>query len=102
MYSCHGWSTLSSERSSRCGRKPSTTCNLDTHKAEKTNDRALKTNASSYPNDATALPPKKDPIVTAVHCVNWVREFAVCSSVLLAMAGSIDARPLVKNGEANI
>ena len=42
------------------------------------------------------------PIVSVVHCVVWVSELAVCSSSGLAMVGRMDARPLVKNGEANI
>ncbi len=48
------------------------------------------------------MPAASVPIVRVVHCVVWVSEFAVCSSSRLAMAGRIDARPLVKNGDANI
>ena len=32
----------------------------------------------------------------------WVSELAVCNSSRLAMVGRMEARPLVKNGEANI
>ena len=32
----------------------------------------------------------------------WVSELAVCNSSLLAMTGRMEARPDVKNGEANI
>ncbi len=41
-------------------------------------------------------------MVTVVHCVSCVSELAVCNSSLVAMEGRIAARPLVKNGEANI
>ena len=41
-------------------------------------------------------------MVTVVHCVSCVSEFAVCNSSLVAMEGRIAARPLVKNGDANI
>jgi hypothetical protein len=34
--------------------------------------------------------------------VVWVSELAVCSSSLVAIDGRMDARPLVKNGEASI
>ena len=72
------------------------------HDAENRNENALNTNASLYPNAVTDAPPRNDPMVTVVHCVSCVSELAVCSSSLVAMVGRIDARPLVKNGEANI
>lgn len=41
-------------------------------------------------------------MASVVHCVVWVSEFAVCSSSAVAMDGSIEARPLVKNGDASM
>jgi hypothetical protein len=46
----------------------------------------------------TLAPARNVPTVSVVHCVVCVSALAVCSSSLLAMAGSMDARPLVKNG----
>jgi len=42
------------------------------------------------------------PTVSVAHWVVWVRAFAVWSSSRLAMLGRMAARPLVKNGDANI
>lgn len=70
--------------------------------AENTNDMAFKMNASVYPNEVTDAPPRKEPAVSVVHCVIWVSEFAVCNSSRVAMEGRMAARPLVKNGDANI
>src|SRR6516165_7233842 len=99
MYSCQGRRTLSLERSFRSARNPCATRSREIHIAEQTKENALKTNASAYPTEATAVPPRTEPTVTAVHCVICVKELAVCSSSSLAIAGKIDARPLVKNGE---
>ena len=63
---------------------------------------SCRTNAHWYPNCITLAPPRKVPMVSVVHCVVWVSELAVCSSSLVAMDGRIEARPLVKNGEASI
>ena len=41
-------------------------------------------------------------MVSVIHCVVWVREFAACSSSWLAMVGRIADLPLLKKGEANI
>lgn len=41
-------------------------------------------------------------MVSVVHCVVCVSEFAVCNCSRVAMAGRIEERPLVKNGEASI
>ena len=70
--------------------------------AEKTNEAALSRNAASYPKCAALVPPSSVPMVTVAYLVVWVSEFAVCSSSLVAITGRIEARPLVKNGEANI
>ena len=40
--------------------------------------------------------------MSVAHCVVWVRELAVCNSSAVAMVGRMAARPLVKNGEANM
>ncbi len=37
-------------------------------------------------------------MVVVDHWVSWVSELAVCRSSRVAMAGRIEARPLVKNG----
>src|ERR1035441_8804583 len=72
------------------------------HSAETRNESELPKNAHWYPNCITLAPPRKVPMVSVVHCVVWVSELAVCSSSLVAIDGRIDARPLVKNGEASI
>jgi len=72
------------------------------HQAENRNDIALKKKASRYPNCVTDVPPRNDPSVSVVHCVNCVSELAECNSCFVAMVGKIDARPPEKNGEANI
>ncbi len=70
--------------------------------AENTNESELMMKAHSYPNRAALYPASSVPAVSVAHCVVCVREFAVCSSSELAMVGRIAARPLVKNGDANI
>jgi len=42
------------------------------------------------------------PTVRVAHCVVWVSELAACRSLGPATAGRMAARPLLKNGEANI
>ena len=66
------------------------------------NDSALNTNARWYPTAVTDAPPKKDPTVRVSHWVACVSELAACNSCSVAMAGNMAARPLVKNGDANI
>ena len=72
------------------------------HNAENRNESALNANAALIAElrDAGAAEERADRGV--VHCVVCVSEFAVCSSSLLAIVGRMAARPLVKNGEANI
>ncbi len=68
--------------------------------AETKNDSELNRNADSYPKRAAVVPPKNAPIVSVIHPVVCVSEFAVCSSSSVAIEGRIADRPLVKNGEA--
>src|SRR6202167_4220351 len=82
--------------------KPPGMRNRQTAYAEKTKESELSTNAQANPNRATANPASMVPAVSVAHWVVWVSELAVCSSSLLAMAGKIAARPLLKKGETNI
>jgi len=74
----------------------------DMASAENRNDAAFRRNAHRYPNAAAANPPASVPTVCVVHSVTWVSEFAVWMCSRPATAGRMEARPLVKNGEANI
>src|SRR5204863_5391738 len=70
--------------------------------AENRNENELIANAHAYPSLAALHPANTVPAVSVAHCVVCVSEFAVCNSCGLAIAGRIAARPLVKNGDANI
>jgi hypothetical protein len=103
VYSCQELARFTRTAGRAGGRKPRPGRNSrEMHSAEIRNESAFPANAHSYPNCITLAPPRKAPITSVVAWVVWVSEFAVCSSSRLAMEGRMEARPLVKNGEANI
>src|SRR5439155_6965896 len=101
LYSCHGRTGVNSVWAPCGGRKPRPGRNSrEMQNADTRNDIAFAKNAHLYPNCATLAPPRNVPIVSVVHPVVWVNEFAVCNSSRVAIDGRIAARPAVKKGDA--
>ena len=62
---------------------------------------ALKPNATTYPA-CRPTAPRNAPMVRLAQEVVCVMVLAACSSCGVAMPGRMEARPLVKNGDANM